>query len=151
MTRDTIVGTLHGDDHVQGALSVGGGVSSYNELTDLPTFNGVEWTGNLTSGDVGIYEPFDITTTEKKTGFKYNGKDVYVKTFNNLSLSIPSSGTWVYTGCYIDNLETILLFNINDGTNCWNPILLYASPQLIIASGFAFTAVNIIIYYTKTV
>ena len=128
-----------------------GGTSDYNDLDNKPTYNGHIIEGDLTSEDLGIFEPFDITTTEKKTGFKYNGKDVYVKTFNNLNLSIPSSGTWVYTGCNIDNLETILSFNVNDGTNCWNPILLYSSPQLIIASGLAFTARNIILYYTKTV
>ena len=75
MTRDNIVGTLHGDDHVQGALSVGGGVSSYNELTDLPTLN-----GETIIGDMSIWQPKDFSTTEQNMGIKWiNGKPLYQK------------------------------------------------------------------------
>lgn len=97
MTRDNIVGTLHGDDHVQGALSVGGGVSSYNELEDLPTLNGETIIGNMT-----IWQPKDYNTDEQNTGLKWiNGKPLYQKVvvFNN----IPKNGD--------------IYFDVTDGEN----------------------------------
>lgn len=76
MTRDNIVGTLHGNDHIQGGLSVGGGVSSYNELEDLPTLNGETIIGNMS-----IWQPKNFSNTEQNTGLKWiDGKDIYYKT-----------------------------------------------------------------------
>lgn len=81
MTRDNIVGTLHGDDHVQGALSVGGGVSSYNELEDLPTLNGEIIEGDHTSEYYGIFNT---------TPFINPSNEIY-------SQPNVSSGTYTYT------------------------------------------------------
>ena len=86
MTRDNIVGTLHGDDHIQGALSVGGGTTNYEELENKPSINGVELVGNMS-----IWQPKDYSTDEQNTGVKWiNGKPIYQKVvvFNN----IPKNG-----------------------------------------------------------
>lgn len=92
MTRDNIVGTLHSDERIQAPLSVGGGVSSYNELTDLPTVNGHEFIGDMTSNDLGIWQPKDFSTTEQNTGLKWiDGKDIFVRTFDKSTVIAPDN------------------------------------------------------------
>ena len=54
MTRDNIVGTLHGNSRLSGGLSVGGGVTDYNELENRPSINGHILEGDQTSEDLGI-------------------------------------------------------------------------------------------------
>lgn len=150
-------------------------INDYNDLDNLPTIiNPVDMVG-ASAGDDGSagYVPkpvagdegkvlygdgtwkspdlFSIDSTERKTGIKFNGRDVYVISFTGLSLSVPSGGTWVYTGCNIPDLKEIVGYNISDGTNAWNPAVLYAAPQIVLSSPFAFTAASMIIYYTKTV
>lgn len=103
MTRDNITGILHTNGRVTGGLSprerltgnlsVGGGVSSYNELEDLPTVNGYEFIGDMTSESLGIWQPKDFSTTEQNTGLKWvDGKDIYMRSFN---VAIGSSNTFV--------------------------------------------------------
>ena len=78
MTRDNIVGTLHGDDHIQGSLSVGGGTTNYEELENKPSINGNILEGNKTAQQLGIWQPFDLVPdTEYDTGIKWNNQTLY--------------------------------------------------------------------------
>lgn len=162
MTRDNIVGTLHGDDRVQGPLSVGGGVSSYNELTDLPTLN-----GETIIGDMSIWQPKNFSTTEQNIGVKwFDGKDIYVKCYqttiddannkyvdNTLSKDninvLPMScvnifakgiyNTWLTWNCYTDCILRIICNNIGVAINCENYNY----------SNFGTSDVYVVLYYTK--
>lgn len=130
MQRDNIIGTLHTNEHMTGGLSprerltgygsVGGGVSSYNELTDLPTLNGETIIGNMTT-----WQPFDFDNdNEFALGFKYKNKDLYMKVLKSSLIpadttlaspalsnvddyfiisikSIDSSQMYEYSPCYI--------------------------------------------------
>lgn len=97
MTRDNIVGTLHGDDHVQGALSVGGGTTNYEELENKPSINGVELVGNMT-----IWQPFDLMPdTEYDTGIKWNNQTLYC-----MVVSGAISGNYLNKSVAVDGYVT---------------------------------------------
>lgn len=162
MTRDNIVGTLHGDDHVEGDLSVGGGVSSYTELEDLPTLNGETIIGNMS-----IWQPKNFSETEQNTGLKwFDGKDIYVKCYqttiddannkyvdntltkDNINV-LPMScvnifakgiyNTWLTWNCYTDCILRIICNNIGVAINCENYNY----------SNFGTSDVYTVLYYTK--
>lgn len=116
MQRDNIIGTLHTDERVNGGLSprerltgygsVGGGVSSYNELTDLPTMNGRTIEGDMTPADLDIWQPKNFSTTEQNTGLKWiDGKDIYR---NVITYTISGSGSMnVISDTNIDSITSI--------------------------------------------
>lgn len=61
------------------------GVSSYNDLTDLPSINGVTLAGNKTLADLGIQSSGDYVTTSALTALNYATKDYVDNNKNGFS------------------------------------------------------------------
>lgn len=159
MTRDNIVGTLHGDDHLQGQLSVGGGTTNYEELENKPSINGVELVGNM-----NLWQPFDlIPNTEYNTGFKWNNQTLYC-----MVLQESFSGNYVTKVVAIDGTPTPI-FNIwnfrggngnylVDDPNYFKYRQVWGNPNELSIAGYkndanaygAGNVVNVIVFYTKT-
>ena len=153
MTRDNIVGTLHGDDHVQGALSVGGGVSSYTELEDLPTLNGETIIGNMS-----IWQPKNFSTSEQNTGLKWiDGKNIYSITIDNINdnnrhdVSYLDISEIINAQFFFVTGDQYYYGNINAGSG-YTALFQYDNDEKAIlypVNGWTATKRVITIYYTK--
>lgn len=78
MQRDSITGILHTRDQIRAGLSVGGGITDYNELENRPSINGNILEGNKTAQELGIQTTVDIEyNVPFDTGKRLNGKIVY--------------------------------------------------------------------------
>lgn len=117
----------------------GGGTSDYDDLTNKPSINGVELTGDKTSNDLDIFSKVDYTyeddtntlnllanegagkelTSEHKTGETFNGKPVYERVIN------VKAGTSVNAWNAVGDVDAtvidkMLLFDANwDGGTGW--------------------------------
>lgn len=179
MQRDNIEGTLRSDDHINGGLStqerlrgllsVGGGVSSYNELEDLPTLN-----GETIMGDMTIWQPKNFSTSEQNTGIKWiDGKDIYFKTFQIDNGTFNSNYDGILIAENIDYIDTLIAYtgtvkhNQNNAISSLNGlpttgwsygIHINPSKQLVLWSGnynnvqsiSGYSLITCILFYTKT-
>jgi hypothetical protein len=94
-------GRLTGHGSLSGGLTGGiGGVSDYNELENLPIMNSKTIEGNHDGHYYGLanlsdipepYTPPNYSTNEINTGVKWiDGKDIYQKTYNTITMSSTS-------------------------------------------------------------
>ena len=163
MQRDNITGNLTPRDRISAPLSVGGGVTSYNDLDDLPSLN-----GNTIIGNMSIWQPKNFSTTEQNIGVKwFDGKDIYVKCYqttiddannkyvdNTLTkdninvlpmscINIFAKGlynTWLTWNCYTNCILRIIC-NVNGvAVNCENYNY----------SNFGTSDAYVVLYYTKS-
>lgn len=108
----TMRGVLGGRDRINGLLREGGGgTSNYEELENLPAFNGITVEGDHDGHYYGFANLSDIpdcnySTNEVNTGVTWiDGKNIYKKVYHYNSLnSAPNDWTLLFTDSTIDTL-----------------------------------------------
>ena len=83
-------------DYVEGGGS--GGTTNYNELSNKPRFNGIEWVGNKTDSDMGIATKGELQTKADKS-------DTYTKEETNTLLGGKQDNVSGGSGIKIENDE----------------------------------------------
>lgn len=92
-------GTLSGAADVRGDLStVTDVIADYNILANHPTFNGVEWVGDLTSEDVGLIVDPEVSSTSVNPPQSKAVYEAIANAVEGLELKMPKIkfGTTVY-------------------------------------------------------
>ena len=91
-------------------INQGGGVTNYNELTNLPQINSVELTGNKSWADLGLTQPFmrqDKGTSTNLNDFVQNGQ--YTLDSNSTNAPFTQSGVLLvlrYSSSYVVQFAT---------------------------------------------
>lgn len=155
MTRDNIVGTLHGNSRLSGSLSVGGGVTDYNELENRPSINEHILEGDMSLADLGIWQPKDFTTDEQNTGIKFLSNDLYYKVIDLGTDTTIRNDAWLFNVFSISNIKLIFnCFGINSQvTGTFYPLMAYLTGNDVNLlacrhNGYA-TCHYIVIFYIK--
>lgn len=158
MQRDSITGILRTRDRISAGLSVGGGVTSYNELVDLPTMNGHIIEGDMTPADLDIWQPKNFSTTEQNTGVKWiDGKDIYTITIDNINdnnrhdVSFLDISEIINAQFFFVTADQYYYGNINAGSG-YTALCQYDNDEKAIlyrVNGWSATKRVITIYYTK--
>lgn len=124
---------------------------SYNDVTEKPTINGVELSGNKTSTDLGIIIPTKTSQLTNDTFFVSD--DSYVHTDNNFTTVEKSKLAGISDNAEVNAINTVKVNNValditNKSVNITTPTKL---SELSNDSGFIDVSVNNLDnYYTKT-